>query len=285
MLSPRGARGYISGALGEQDDVIFSLNDRLRERKAETHRLRHDLEHQGPYEDLLSRPRQRENEFVAEMEAREGRRCAAEDESRRLRALLDEREGVEVRELERLERELRVVMGESAEKDELIRRLEDTAHRLEGETARRHTREDEDEALLARLGARVEGGRQEQQELQEVNADLQDQVETQHQLLQAREKEKAELRRYHDQREEELSHDIERMRRRHNEYVDAQAAIMDEKEEEIRTLYKKLARLEMIVDEAENLTYEQRADLSAKRREIQGLSMAVERSQKADLFS
>ena len=142
MPSPRSARGYSSGARGEQDDVIFSLTERLREREAETHRLRHDLaQHQaqdgGAYEELLSRARQREDEFVAEMEAREGRRRTAEDENRRLRALLDEREGMDGRELERLERELHLVMGESAEKDVLIRRLEDTVHRLEEDAARR----------------------------------------------------------------------------------------------------------------------------------------------------
>ena len=59
---------------------------------------------------------------------------------------------------------------------------------------------------------------------------------------------------------------------------------MKDREEEIHLLYRQCEQYEDIIDEAEYATYEQRADLRAKKREIEELSMAIEKVQNAGLF-
>jgi len=63
------------------------------------------------------------------------------------------------------------------------------------------------------------------------------------------------------------------MHRRHNAFVDSQGIALEDREEEIHLLYRKCEKYEDIIDEAEYVTYEQSADLRAKKREIEELAM------------
>ena len=84
------------------------------------------------------------------------------------------------------------------------------------------------------------------------------------------------MERFRDQREEELTEDLEAMRVRMHEIVDYGRIAIAEREEEIHLLYRQCETYEDIIDEADYITYEQRADLRAKKREIEELSRAIE---------
>ena len=62
---------------------------------------------------------------------------------------------------------------------------------------------------------------------------------------------------------------LERMPRRHNAFVDSQGITSEDREEEIHLLYRQCEKYEDIINEAEYVTYEQRADLKVKKREIE----------------
>mmetsp|Transcript_41850 Transcript_41850/g.76499 ORF Transcript_41850/g.76499 Transcript_41850/m.76499 type:complete len:339 (-) Transcript_41850:70-1086(-) len=296
-----------------QEEVIFSLTERLRERESEIRQLRQDrseLENQlilrgnpvkkldAAYEDLLAHVKQREEEFRLESQKQEERERGLERENRKLkdkvhssRKLLDEQEKnlslIEKEtddDLEMMRERLHVVMGENEEKNQQIMMLEDMVDSLTIEAEQFNKRGNEDQSLLARLGERVESYRHDQDELQAANEELQNRVEGQRYLLKEKEDEIVEMERFRHQREDELTNEIEDMRRRHNDFVDSQAIALEDREEEIHLLYRQCEKYEDIIDEAEYVTYEQRADLKAKKGEIEELSMAIEKVQNAGLF-
>lgn len=300
------------GKVNGQEEVIFSLTERLRESESEIRHLRQEkseLENQlilrgNPiqldvaYEELLAHLKQRELDFRSEAKTQEERQQELERENRRLkdkvhasRKRLDEQEkniSIIEREtdgdLEMMQQRLHVVMGESQEKDRQIALLEDVAENLTEEVGRAKEKEEEDVQLSARLGERIESYRRGQEELSAANEELQRRVQTQHVLLTEKEDEIIEMEKFRDQRENELIDDLERMRRRYSEIVQAQRYALEEREEEIHLLYRQCDKYEDIIDEAEYITHEQRADLRTKKKEIEELSMAIERAQNSGLF-
>mmetsp|Transcript_7444 Transcript_7444/g.16256 ORF Transcript_7444/g.16256 Transcript_7444/m.16256 type:complete len:339 (-) Transcript_7444:15-1031(-) len=295
-----------------QEEVIFSLTERLREREAEIRHIRQEkseLENQllcrakpkqrdAAYEDLLSHLKRREKEFRSDSKKQEETQRDLERENRRLndkvlasRKLLDDREkklSLIEREndgdLERMRERLHVIMDENEEKNRRIMILEDMVDGLTIEAGQHKKRESEDQSLLTRLGERVESYRHGLQELERANEDLQNRVDTQRHLLKEKETKILEMERYRNQREDELNDDIDRMRRIHNDFVDSQRVVLEDREEEIHLLHRQCEKYEGIIDKAEYVTYEQRADLKAKKREIEGLSMAIEKVQNSGLF-
>lgn len=304
-----------AGKITNQEDVIFSLTERLRESESEIRHLSHDkseLENQlilrgNPikldvaYEELLAHLKERDQEFRSESKKQEERQRDLERENRKLkdkvhasRKMLDEQEHnlslVEREtddELNRMRQRLDAVMAEDKEKDRRIIMLEDMVEGLTIDAEEKQKEEIEDKELLARLGERVENYRHKQGELERMNEELQIRVETQRHLLKEKEDELMHMERFRVQREDELNDDLDRMRLRMNEMVDSQRAVvraLDDREEEIQLLYQQMDRYEDIIDEAEYVTHEQRSVLHDNKREIKELSMAIDRVQNGGLL-
>lgn len=301
-----------------QDDVIFSLTERLRERDSQVRQLsieNEELEHQllqlqslnnptnnelnHAYEELLSHLKEREEAFQSESKKQNDRLRELEKENGKLkdklqtsRKLLDEQEKQMTimederdEDMESIQRRLHVTMGENREKDRQIAMLEEMVDSLELEADEAKEKQVEDKDLLARVGERLEGYRQNQQDLMKENEALHKRVETQHELLKEKDEELVQMERFRDQREDELTEDLEQMRGRLNEFVKYGRMALEEREEEIHLLYQQCEAYEEIIDEADYVTYEQRADLKEKKREIEQLSLAIEKVQNQGFLS
>lgn len=295
-----------------QEDVIFSLTERLREREDEIRRLRQDnadLENQltlrgnpikldAAYEELLAHLKQREEDFRAEAKKREARQRDLERENKKLREkvhasrkLLDEQERnialVEKEtddELIEMRKRMDDAVRDAEEKARKVERLEDMVDRLTLEAEQSQKEADEDKDLLSRLGERVEEYKRDMVELERSNDELERRVETQRLLLKEKEEEILHMETFRDRREDELNDDMDRMRQHLHDIINSQRVEIDEKDREIDLLCREMDRYEGILGEAEYVTHEQRGALRKSKKEIEELSMAIERSQDSGLF-
>lgn len=88
-----------------------------------------------------------------------------------------------------------------------------------------------------------------------------------------------------DQREDDLTDDIDRMSHNLRGIIQSQREALNDKDEEIRLLYQMTLAHEGIIDEAEYVTHTQRTTIKAKQKEVEDLSVAIERVQNKGLFS
>mmetsp|Transcript_5376 Transcript_5376/g.11817 ORF Transcript_5376/g.11817 Transcript_5376/m.11817 type:complete len:352 (+) Transcript_5376:148-1203(+) len=295
-----------------QEEVIFSLTERLRERDNEIRHLRqqkNELQNQlilrgnpikldAAYEDLLAHLKRREEEFRSDSKKQSDLQRELEVENRRLkdkvnssRKLLDEQEqSLSIMEkeanddLDLMRGRLKAVMAENEEKNQQVMMLENMVEGLSIESDEFKKLKNEDNSLLTRLGERIETYRRDQREVEVANKELRTKMDTMLVALKEREVEILEMERYSNVREAELIDEIERMRRCHNDFVDSQRVALTDREEEIHLLYRQCEKYEDIIDGAEYVTHGQRADLEEKKREIEQLSMAIEKAQNAGLF-
>ena len=266
---------------------------------------RHDIKIDVEYEELLAHLKQREEVFRMDTKKQEKRVDGLEKENCKLkkklntsRQLLDDQEKtMSIMENERedgMDRMEHAALGEIREKEDQITMLHEKMTMLEDIVEEKHEQiamladqmsleltsakesEEADKELLARLGERIEEYRQDQQIIEKEKEELQTRVETQYQLLKEKDEELIQMERFRDQRQEELTEDLEAMRIRINEIVDYGQIAIGEREEEIHLLYRQCETYEDIIDEADYITYEQRADLRVKKQEIEELSRAIE---------
>eukprot|EP00580_Thalassiosira_gravida_P015377 CAMPEP_0201667618 /NCGR_PEP_ID=MMETSP0494-20130426/15863_1 /ASSEMBLY_ACC=CAM_ASM_000839 /TAXON_ID=420259 /ORGANISM="Thalassiosira gravida, Strain GMp14c1" /LENGTH=352 /DNA_ID=CAMNT_0048147667 /DNA_START=43 /DNA_END=1101 /DNA_ORIENTATION=+ len=295
-----------------QEEVIFSLTERLRERDNEIRHLRqqkNELENQltlrgnpikldAAYEDLLAHLKRREEEYRSDSKKESDIHRELEVENSRLkdevnssRKLLDEQEqSLSIIEketnddLDLMRGRLNDVMGDNEEKNRQVMMLKNMVEGLSIESDQFSKRRNEDNSLLSRLGERIETYRRDQHEGEVANEELQTKMDTMLVVLKEKEVEILEMERYRNVREAELSDEIERMRRCHNDFVDSQRVALTDREEEIHLLYRQCEKYEDIIDGAEYVTHGQRADLEEKKREVEELSMAIEKVQNTGLF-
>ena len=277
---------------GEYEATIRELSSQLK--------LRVDV---GlAYEDLLKHLKEREENFRLETKKQEDKIRDLERDNRTLldkeqasRQLLEKEVSAIEKdmngELETLRQRLSIVTAGNQEKDRKIARLEELADGLSMESKEK---EAEDKALLARLGDRVERYRHDNHVLEDANKNqcqllkgreeeisvlaaendkLQQRVDTQRHLLREKEDEISQLEAICEQRDDDLG----KMRRLYNEVIQAQRGALEEREQEIDLLFAQCKRYEDIIDEAEYITYDQKSNLKAKKREIEQLSLAIER--------
>lgn len=277
-----------------REEVLFSLAERLRDRESGVRRLQWDDQEQrlrrGADDERRShQPRHREHGERRHETDRTNRDPT--DASKSSRHVLDEQERAVSHsqngaqdELEALRQQLHAALGENEEQHRQVLTLEDMVSSLTIELDQWKKQEHEDKSLLARLGERVESHRHDRQEAQAVNEELQRRLEDQRRRSEVKADEMREMKKSRDRREDELVDDMERMRRQHNQFVDAQGRASEEREKEICRLYEQCKKYQRIIDEAEQATHEQKVDLRAKKKEVEELSMVIESSQNGGIL-
>ena len=156
---------------------------------------------------------------------------------------------------------------------------------LHAESVQGKQREMEDGEKLARLIERIDNHIRDQDDLERINEDLLSRLEMQRRVLCEKEDEITYVERTHNERENILNDDLDRMRNRLNEIAEIQEKTLHDHEDMIRLLYKQIDRYQVIIDEADYVTHEQRSALLAKNKEIKSLSTAIERVENTGLLS
>jgi len=277
-LSSSGS--YAPSALGyhdKKDDILLQLTDRLRERELRSNLPLHlDV----AYEELLAHCKEREEEFkkATEQHERESRdlenKCHnLEEKLEKQRRMLDKYEQEVADEAHEMENEIRMMhhrlemaVDEIVEKDKEILYLENMVARLRVENDRLLDTEDEDKALIARLGKRVENI----EELGMLNFQLEETLKGQQKLLRKKDEE---LNKYTQLHQEEMKN----MELRLHQVIDLQRADLQERESEIIMLRQDIEKYEDILNEADYVTNEQRLELRAREECIDKLSVDIER--------
>ncbi len=303
----------IYDAQPKHEEVALSLTERLRERECEVRLLRQEnweLQNQlrlrgNPinldvaYEDLLAHLKKREENFHSESMKHAERQRNLEKEIRKLkdkahasRKLLDdqemhislmEKEGEDQQnhissikneadtELSKMQKQLDAVVNDNNEKH--LRIVE-----LLIEADRGKQREIEDQEMLARLADRIDNHTHDRNNLERINDDLQSRLEMQRHLLREKEDAILHVERSRNERENILSDDFNRMSNRLNEIIETQQNNLRDQEEIIHLLYQKIDRYQAIIDDADNVTHEQ-------RNAIESLSAEIERVQNSGYLS
>lgn len=303
-LSSSGS--FASSAAGyrdNKDDVLFQLTERLREREDELRqvcrerdRLEDQLHLRGnlplhldvAYEELLSHCKEREEEFkkVTEQHQRETNelenKCHdLQEKLDKQNRMLDKYEEEVTSERDEMEKEIRachhrlkLAVEEIEEKEKHMASLENMVERLKVENDRLLDREEEDNALIARVGKRAENAK----ELEMRNYQLEEQLERQERILCKKDEELNDYMRFHQDEMKDLElrlHDV----------IDLQRKELKEREREINLLARDIEKYEDILDEADYVTHEQRLCLKNREKRIDELSLAIERSQNSGLLS
>merc|ERR1719253_704942 len=92
------------------------------------------------------------------------------------------------------------------------------------------------------------------------------------------------IERVRDERDHDHNDGIDRMRHQLNEMIESQQLALEDRDAEIQLLYRQMEKYEKIIDEAEHVTHEQRSALSANKKEISELSMAIEQVQNGGIL-
>lgn len=290
-----------------------SLTDILREREAEIQALRQEkaeLENQlmlrgnpinldQAYAELLAHLKKREGEYRSSMSEQVERQHAFEREIRKLKdkvnvsrkVIEDQEKNITLIDTEASEKlasmqhQLEEAMKDNQEKSQNILELENMVQCLTVEADQNDEEKNSDKALIDRLSGLVEKCGCEQDELERMNNEIQDRVDSLRGLLEDKEAELRSVEISRDQREGELLDELDRVRSQLNDITGNQRKVLDSKEEEIHLLKLQMCKYEDIIDEAEYVTHEQRCALMENKREIQDLSLAIDRVQNSGLLS
>jgi hypothetical protein len=262
-----------------------------------------NLDVASAYEDLLAHLKQREGDFRSESMKHKERQRDLEreirklkDKAREMRKLLDEQEEhISSMEKERERHVLSIKREADGDLRDMRTQLDAAMNEnkemhlqiseLHAETVHGKQREMEDKDKLSRLIERIDSHIRDQDDLERINEDLLSRLEMQRRLLCEKEDEITYVERTHNERENILNDDLDRMRNRLNEIAETQEKTLHDHEDMIRLLYKQLDRYQVIIDEADYVTHEQRSALLAKNKEIKSLSTAIERVESAGLLS
>lgn len=290
-----------------------SLTDLLRQRDAEIHALRQEkaeLQNQlmlrgnpinldQAYADLLAHLKKREAEFNSSMSEQVDRQRSLERDIRKLkdkvhasRKVIEDQETnitlIDTEASERLttmQHQLEAAIKENQDKSQNIMELENMIECLTIEAERNDEERNTDKALIDRLTSLVEKFERGQDELKCVNNEMQNRLDTLRRMIEDKEAELRGVERSCDERKGELLDDSDRMRRQLNEVIANQRCVLESREEEIHLLKMQVCKYEDIIDEAENVTHEQRCALMENKREIEKLSSAIERIENTGLLS
>lgn len=290
----------------------LTVTDLLREREAEVQALRQEkaeLENQlmlrgnpinldQAYADLLIHLKKREAEFRSTVSEQAERQHSLEREIRKLKdkvhvsrkVIEDQEKNISLLDTEAsqkllaMQHQLEALMKENEEKSQDIVKLENVVHCLTVEADQNHKETHSDRELIDHLSGLVDKCGCEQNDLERLNVDMQNRVDTLRSLLDDREEELRSLERLRDQREGELLDELDRVRSQLDETLGNQRKVLNNKEEEIHLLKLQLCKYEDIIDEAEYTTHEQRCALMENKREIEKLSSAVERVENSGLL-
>lgn len=276
----------LSSTCYRQDDILFQLTERLREREEELQQvcrerdmLADQLHLRGnllplqldlAYEDLLAHCKEREEEFKEVNEQHERRSRELEhkchDLQRQLKKkhkLLDKYEEDIMAERDEMENNIRNshhrLLEEIQEKERHISSLEDMVDRLKFENNRLLDREEEHETLISRLRKQ----KKDVTRLEVLNSQLEE-------MLCQKEKE---LKNYILFHQDEMMD----MNVRVHEVIDLKSEELQEREKELAMLTEDIKKYEDILDEADYITHEQRLELKAREKRIHELSLAIER--------
>ncbi|KAL3822214.1 hypothetical protein ACHAXA_000654 [Cyclostephanos tholiformis] len=307
-----------------REELVFSLTERLREGESEIRLLRQenwelqdrlrqvnarggtrpiDLDVASAYEDLLAHLKQREADFRSESMKQKERQRDLEKEIRKLkdksseaRKLLDDQEKyISSMEKER-ERHISLIKRDADSDLKKMQRQLDAAmndnkemhlqiSELHTETVNGKQREMEDREKLAQLLKRIDNHIRDQDDLERINEDLLNRLETQRRLLCEKDDEIMYIERSHNERENILNDDLDRMRNRLNAIAEIHEKTLNDHEDMIRLLYKQIDRYQVIIDEGNYVTTEQRNSLLAKNQEIKSLSKSIERAENSGFLS
>ena len=290
-----------------------SLTDLLRQRDAEIHALRQEkaeLQNQlmlrgnpinldQAYADLLAHLKKREAEFNSSMSEQVDRQRSLERDIRKLkdkvhasRKLIEDQETnitlIDTEASERLttmQHQLEAAIKANQDKSQNIIELENMIECLTIEAERNDEERNTDKALIDRLTGLVEKFERGQNELECVNEEMQNRLDTLRRMIEDKEAELRDVERSCDERKGELLDGSDRMRRQLNEIIANQRHVIESKEEEIHLLKMQVCKYEDIIDEAEYVTHEQRCALMENKREIEKLSSAIERVENTGLLS
>ena len=292
-------RGYRDS----KDDVVLQLTERLREREDELRqvcnerdRMEDQLNLRGnlpvhldvAYEELLAHCKEREEEYKKTTEQHKRETVALEDKCRDLERKLEDQNKIldkyedEVKyERNEMEEEIRsthhrleLAVVEIEEKEKRMISLENMVDRLRAENDRLLETEEEDKGIIARLGKRMDNV----QELEMLNFQLEERLERREELLRQK---SDELNNYKQFQQDEMKNMELHMRK----VIDRHHNDLQEREREIVMLKRDIEKYEVILDEADYVTREQRIGLRAREERIDELSMAIERSQNSGLLS
>jgi chromosome segregation ATPase len=184
-----------------------------------------------------------------------------------------------------MQHQLEEAMKDNQEMSQNIFKLENMVQCLTVEADQNDEEKNSDKALIDRLSGLVEKCGCEQDALERMNDEIQDRVDSLRGLLEDKEAELRSVEISRDQREGELLDELDRVRSQLNDITGNQRKVLDNKEEEIHLLKLQMCKYEDIIDEAEYVTHEQRCALMENKREIQDLSLAIERVQNSGLLS
>ncbi|KAL3760331.1 hypothetical protein ACHAWU_006329 [Discostella pseudostelligera] len=297
----------------EKEETMKSLTDLLRQRDAEIHALRQEkaeLQNQlmlrgnpinldQAYADLLAHLKKREAEFNSSMSEQVDRQRSLERDIRKLkdkvhasRKLIEDQETnitlIDTEASERLttmQHQLEAAIKANQDKSQNIIELENMIECLTIEAERNDEERNTDKALIDRLTGLVEKFERGQNELECVNEEMQNRLDTLRRMIEDKEAELRDVERSCDERKGELLDGSDRMRRQLNEIIANQRHVIESKEEEIHLLKMQVCKYEDIIDEAEYVTHEQRCALMENKREIEKLSSAIERVENTGLLS
>ncbi|KAL7499515.1 hypothetical protein ACHAWT_008122 [Skeletonema menzelii] len=291
------------GYRDSKDDVVFQLTERLREREDELQQVCHErdrLEDQlklrgnlpvhldVAYEELLTHCKEREEEHKKETEqhlrekfALENRCLNLEEKLEEQTRMIDAYEQEVIAEKDEMEKEIRkchhrleLAVEEIQEKEQRMMSLEKMVDRLKDENDRLLDSEEENKAVIARIGKRVEDIK----ELEMLNFRLEERLGSREELLVQKDED---LNNYIELHQDELKN----MDLRLHKVIDLQRKDLQQRDREIIMLKRYIEKYEDILDEAEHVSHEQRRSLRAREDRIGELSMAIERRENADFLS
>ena len=302
-LSGSFASSTRGGYRDSKDDVVFQLTERLREREDELQQVCHErdtLEDQlklrgnlpvhldVAYEELLAHCKEREEEHKKATELHLREKIELENRCDNLEEKLDEQtrmidayeqevtaeEDEMDREIRKCHQRLELAVEEIEEKEQRVMSLEKMVDHLNDENDRLMDSEQENNAVIARIGKRVENIK----ELEMLNFRLEEKLGGCEELLAQKDED---LDNYIELHQDELKN----MEQRLHKVIDLQRKDLQERDREIIMLKRYIEKYEDILDEAEHVSHEQRRGLRAREDRISELSMAIEKRENADFLS
>jgi len=327
------------GYRDSKDDVVFQLTERLREREDELRqvcrdrdRLEDQLKLRGnlpvhldvAYEELLVHCKEREEEYKKATEQHQRETLALEDKCHDLedkchdleekleeqtrmfdkyeQEITDERDDME-NEIRKCHHQLELAVEEIEEKEKHMISLETVVDRLKIENDRLLDRVEEDKAVIAQIGKRVDTVK----ELEMLNFQLEERLERCEELLGKKDEDLNNCIRLHqdkmkdmelrlhkvvDLKDEDLNNyiqlhqdELKNMEHRLHKVIDMQRRDLQERDREVIMLTRDIEKYEDILEQADYVTREQRDGLRARQERIDELSMAIEKRENSDLFS